>query len=84
MPANLPPKYFDVEKKLKTAVTPEEKISILEELLAIVPKHKGTEKLQASLKSKIAKQKDASRKKSATATGTRSGGNTGDFTCRRI
>jgi hypothetical protein len=55
MPANLPPQYFDTEKKLQTARTPREKIKILEELLAIVPKHKGTEKLQALLKTKIAK-----------------------------
>ncbi len=63
MPANLPPQYFETEKKLKTAKTPEERISILEELLAIVPKHKGTEKLQALLKTKIAKLKSTAQKK---------------------
>ncbi len=57
MPANLPPQYFETEKKLKTAKTPQERIDILEELLSIVPKHKGTEKLQALLKTKIAKLK---------------------------
>ncbi len=67
MPTNLPPKYFDVEKKLKTAGTPEEKIEIMDEMLSIIPKHKGTEKLRASLKTKIAKQKNAAQKKSATA-----------------
>jgi ribosome-interacting GTPase 1 len=63
MPANLPPQYFDTEKKLKTAKTPEEKVPILEELLSIVPKHKGTEKLQALLKTKIAKLKSTAQKK---------------------
>ncbi|MCK4760387.1 MAG: 50S ribosome-binding GTPase [Candidatus Aminicenantes bacterium] len=63
MPANLPPQYFETEKKLKTAKTPEEKVSILEELLSIVPKHKGTEKLQALLKTKIAKLKSTAQKK---------------------
>lgn len=63
MPANLPPQYFETEKKLKTARTPQEKIAILEELLAIVPKHKGTEKLQALLKTKIAKLKSLAQKK---------------------
>lgn len=63
MPANLPPQYFETEKKLKTAKTPEEKLSILEELLSIVPKHKGTEKLQALLKTKIAKLKSTAQKK---------------------
>jgi len=65
MPANLPPQYFETEKKLKTAKTPQEKIAILEELLSIVPKHKGTEKLQALLKTKIAKFKHQSTKKLA-------------------
>ena len=63
MPANLPPQYFETEKKLKTAKTAQEKISILEELLAIVPKHKGTEKLQALLKTKISKFKNQTEKK---------------------
>jgi len=67
MPANLPPEYFETEKKLKTAKTISEKIEILEKLLSIVPKHKGTEKLQAVLKRKISKLRDQQQKKSATA-----------------
>ena len=67
MPANLPPQYFETEKKLKTAKTPQEKMGILEELLSIVPKHKGTEKLQALLKTKIAKLKSTAQKKPAVA-----------------
>jgi len=63
MPANLPRQYFETEKKLRTAKTPQEKISILEELLSIVPKHKGTEKLQGLLKTKIAKLKSQVQKK---------------------
>ncbi len=57
MPANLPPQFFALQTKLKQAVAPEEKISILEEMLAICPKHKGTEKVQKDLKTKIAKLK---------------------------
>lgn len=67
MPANLPPQYFETEKKLKNAKTPQEKIAILEELLSIVPKHKGTEKLQALLKTKISKLKSTAQKKTSTA-----------------
>jgi len=67
MPANLPPQYFEAERKLKTARTPQEKIAILEELLSLVPKHKGTEKLQALLKTKIAKLRSAVQKKPAIA-----------------
>ncbi len=67
MPANLPPQYFETEKKLKTAKTISEKIKILEELLSIVPKHKGTEKLQALLKTKISKLREQQQKRGATA-----------------
>ena len=67
MSANLPPQYFEVEKKLKAASSSADKISILEELLSIVPKHKGTEKIQAQLKSKISKLKSESKRKPLTA-----------------
>jgi len=49
--------------KLKTATDNDEKISILEEMLAICPKHKGTEKLQKDIKAKIAKLKREQPKK---------------------
>jgi ribosome-interacting GTPase 1 len=65
MPANLPPQYFETEKKLKTARTAEEKIAIMEELLSIIPKHKGTEKLQALYKTKISKLRSQAQKKAA-------------------
>ncbi len=55
MVVNLPPQYYEKEAELKKAKTPEEKIAILEELLSIMPKHKSSEKLQALIKSKIAK-----------------------------
>jgi len=64
MSANLPPQFFAISKKLKNTKDPEEKISILEELLAIVPKHKGTERVQQDLKTKIAKLKKQKTKKS--------------------
>lgn len=57
MPANLPPQFFELSAKLKEVETPEEKITILKEMLAICPKHKGTEKVQRDLKTKIAKLK---------------------------
>jgi len=57
MPANLPPQYFALVETLKKVSESEEKISILEEMLSICPKHKGTEKVQKDIKSKIAKLK---------------------------
>jgi len=67
MPANLPPQYFDAEKKYREARTTQEKIQALREMLAIIPKHKGTEKLQAELKSKIARLKEEQKKRPTTA-----------------
>jgi len=58
MPANLPPQYFEVEKKYREAKQLPEKLVYLQELLSIIPKHKGTEKLQAELKTKISKLKE--------------------------
>ena len=55
MPANLTPQYFEAERKYRNACTLEEKLEALKFMLAEIPKHKGTEKLQAELKRKIAK-----------------------------
>jgi ribosome-interacting GTPase 1 len=63
MPANLPPMYFEAEKRYREARTPEAKIEALEEMLAIMPKHKGTDKLKADLRRRIAKIKDESQRK---------------------
>ncbi|RLE14168.1 GTP-binding protein [Candidatus Aerophobetes bacterium] len=63
MPANLPPQYYEAEKRYREAKSFEEKISILQEMLAIMPKHKGTDKLQADLRAKISKLKKAAEKK---------------------
>jgi len=57
MPANLTPQYLDAEKRYRQAKQPTEKIRALEEMLAQIPKHKGTEKLQADIKRRIAKLK---------------------------
>ena len=66
MPANLPPQYFDAEKNYRAAKTAPDKILALEEMLAIMPKHKGTDHLRAELRRRIAKLTQASEKKSAT------------------
>lgn len=55
MPANLTPQYREAEARYRSAKTPEEKLKALEEMLATIPKHKGTEKLQAEIKQKISK-----------------------------
>ncbi len=65
MPANLPPQYFEAEKRFRIAKSPEEKIEALEAMLAIMPKHKGTDKLRAELRRKIAKFSEEAEKKAA-------------------
>ncbi len=55
MVANLPPQFYQKEAELKKARSIQEKITILEELLAIMPKHKSSEKLQAEIKTKISR-----------------------------
>ncbi len=62
MPANLTPIYFEAEKRFRAAESTEEKIEALNEMLKVMPKHKGTDGLRADLRTKIAKfQKEATK-----------------------
>jgi len=63
LPANLPPAYFESEKRYREAKTPAEGIAALEEMLAIMPKHKGTDKLKADLRRRISKLKSKQHEK---------------------
>jgi len=67
MPANLPPQYFEAEKRYRVAKDPEEKIEALQTMLAIMPRHKGTDRLHAGLRRKIARLSQEAEKKYATA-----------------
>ncbi len=58
MPANLTPQYYEAEEAYRKANTPEEKLTALKTMLREVPKHKGTEKIQADIKKKIARVKE--------------------------
>jgi ribosome-interacting GTPase 1 len=55
MPANLPPEYHEAEKSYRLAKSAPEKIEALELMLSVMPKHKGTDKLRAELRRRIAK-----------------------------
>ncbi len=65
MPANLTPDYLAAEREYKSASTQQEKISALEKMLATIPKHKGTEKLQADLKHRLSQARKEGQKKGA-------------------
>jgi hypothetical protein len=53
MPANLSPEYKDAQEKFRKARDPQEKVEHLREMLRTIPKHKGTEHLQAEIKTRL-------------------------------
>ena len=55
MPTNVPPQYRDAEQRFRDAVTIQAKIAALQEMLQIMPKHKGTDHLKAQLRSRLSK-----------------------------
>ncbi|MGD0201850.1 MAG: GTPase [Bryobacteraceae bacterium] len=63
MPANLSPDYLAAEREYREAATQAEKIAALERMLATIPKHKGTEKLQGDIKRRLAQARKESQKK---------------------
>jgi ribosome-interacting GTPase 1 len=65
MPANLTPQYLEAEARFKQAKTTQEKITALEVMMAVIPKHKGTERLRGQLKSRMAKLKEDLQKRPA-------------------
>ena len=72
MPANLPPTYYKLKHEHEAAKTDAERLVLLEEMLRIVPKHKGSEKVVADLRRRIARIK-----KGAAATGGKKGARKG-------
>jgi uncharacterized protein len=57
LPANLSADYLKAEERYRSATTNEEKLTCLEEMFTTLPKHKGTEKMQADIKTRISKLK---------------------------
>ena len=58
MPANLPPQYLKAEDEFRRAQTSAQRLEKLREMYRLLPKHKGTEKLQSDLKQKMSRLKD--------------------------
>jgi ribosome-interacting GTPase 1 len=59
MPTNLPPEYFEAEKRYRAAQSTADKTARLEDLLGTIPKHKGTDKLRAGYRRRLSKLKSA-------------------------
>jgi ribosome-interacting GTPase 1 len=58
MPANLTPQYNKAEQEYRALTDPAARLEKLREMFRLLPKHKGTEKLQAELKQKISRARD--------------------------
>src|SRR5690606_14701348 len=71
MPANLSPEYKRAEQAYRAAQDERERLQCLKEMLRTIPKHKGTEHLQADIKSRIKQLTDelSGPKKGAARTG---------------
>ena len=73
MPANLTVQYHKAEEEYRRASTPEEELRCLQVMLREIPKHKGTDKLQADLKERISRAKKEAEQQSNRG-GSRGGG----------
>ncbi len=58
MAVNLPPHYHNAEARYKKARTADDKLVALREMWVLLPKHKASEKVQASLKTTISELTD--------------------------
>jgi hypothetical protein len=71
MPTNVTPEYKKAKEEFQKARDPEERLACLKEMLRTVPKHKGTDHLQAEIKTRIKQLTEelAGPKKGAAKTG---------------
>jgi len=61
MPTNLPPEYYEAERRYREAQSHPDRIAALEDLLSTIPKHKGTDRLRADLRGKLAELRRSAR-----------------------
>lgn len=59
MPANLSPEYKAAESAFRKARDPRARLDLLREMLRTIPKHKGTDHLQADIKHRIKELSEA-------------------------
>ncbi len=63
MPANLTAQFRTADSKFRAAKTIEDRRAALEEMLSTIPKHKGTEKMQADIKRRLARLRQESERR---------------------
>ncbi len=71
MPTNIPPEAWAKFEEYKSARTPEEKLRKLREFLALMPKHKGTEKMEKFVRRRISQLREEIEKKRMKKSGRR-------------
>ena len=69
MPANLTPQYKEVEQRYRRARTLPEKVAALQEMMAVIPKHKGTDHLRADLRARMSRHMEELEKPKSTSGG---------------
>jgi uncharacterized protein len=69
MPANLTPEYEKAERRYREAPDDAARLAALQEMLATVPKHKGTEKIQADIKHRLSQLRHEQQHQAAHAKG---------------
>jgi ribosome-interacting GTPase 1 len=58
MPTNVTPEYRKAEEAFRKARDPQDRLQCLKEMLRTIPKHKGTEHVQADIKTRIKQLSD--------------------------
>ncbi|MCA9039824.1 MAG: 50S ribosome-binding GTPase [Planctomycetaceae bacterium] len=59
MPANLTPQYHKAEEEYRRAQSAQEQVECLQRMLQLIPKHKGTDRMQGDLKHRLKEARDA-------------------------
>jgi len=57
MPANLTPQFIRAREEYQKASTPVEQLECLKRMMQLIPKHKGTDKLQGDIRRRVAEVK---------------------------
>ena len=69
MPANLPPLYYEAERKYRAAKSLPAKVAALQEMISATPKHKGTDHLRADQRARMARLMEELEKPRYTSSG---------------
>ena len=69
MPANLTPQYKEAEQRYRQARTLPAKVAALQEMMAVIPKHKGTDHMRADLRARMSRHMEELEKPKSTSGG---------------